>query len=200
MAMLWASHRLRSGTTGSKMTAHRWIASHAPAGLQHAEMTMSTHHRVNYHQRVLQGCPPSPTWCCAAQETGVVVNRQVAPQSWQCSSTFLALDSDFFGEKPDSCGSLGSFLSWYDSLRLLVVPKTQETIERKAISDKRGHNSNDSRAKHHSERGFLGMSPTMAVPLGKVCEVPKRMFWGLLGFQRSKYVGFCFPSKGRILF
>jgi hypothetical protein len=86
----------------------------------------------NNHQRVLQGWPPSPTWCCAAQETGVVVNRQLAPPSQQWSSTFLALDSDFFGKKPDSCGSSGSLVSWYGSLRLLAVPQTHEVIERKS--------------------------------------------------------------------
>jgi hypothetical protein len=37
-----------------------------------------------------------------------MVNRQLAPPSRQCSSTFLALDSDFFGEKLDSCDSSGS--------------------------------------------------------------------------------------------
>ena len=47
----------------------------------------------------------------------------------QCFSTFLALDLDIFGEKPDSCGSPGSLLS----LRLLPVPQTQEAIE---MSDK----------------------------------------------------------------
>ena len=51
------------------------------------------------HQRVLQVCPLSPTWCCMAQETRVVVNRQLAPPSRQCSSTFLAHYSDFSGEK-----------------------------------------------------------------------------------------------------
>ena len=55
--------------------------------------TTSTHHRV---KQSLQGCPPSPTWCCVAQETVVVVNRQLAPPSRQCSSTFLAVESDFF--------------------------------------------------------------------------------------------------------
>jgi hypothetical protein len=47
---------------------------------------------------VLQGCPPLPLWCCAAQETGIVANRQLVPLSRQCSSTFLTLDSDFFGK------------------------------------------------------------------------------------------------------
>ena len=42
-------------------------------------------------------------------------------------------------------------------------------------SDKRGHGSNDSRAKLHSERGFFGMLPTMASPLGEVCGVPREL-------------------------
>ena len=74
------------------------------------------------HQRVLQGCPREAMWCSAAQETGVVVNRQLAPPSRKCSSTFLALDSDFFRQKPDSCISSDYILSWYESLRLLAVP------------------------------------------------------------------------------
>ena len=62
-----------------------------------------------------------------------------------------------------------------DSLRLLAVPQTQEAIERKVISDKRGHyDCNNSQAKHHSEIGFLGIFPTMAAPLGEVCGVPRR--------------------------
>ena len=51
----------------------------------------------------------------------------------------------------------------------MAVPQTLEAIGRQAIADKRGHyDCNDSRAKHHSERGFLGMFPTMAVLLGCV--------------------------------
>ena len=37
----WTSYRLRSGTTGLKMAAHRWIVSHALTGLQQAKMTRS---------------------------------------------------------------------------------------------------------------------------------------------------------------
>jgi hypothetical protein len=93
------------------------------------------------------------------------------------SSTFLSLDSDFFGKKPDSCASTGFLLSWYGPLWLLAVPQNQEAIERNAISDKRGHyGSNDSPAKLHSERGFFGMLPTMAAPLGEVCGVPREYF------------------------
>lgn len=145
----------------------------------------------NNNQRILQGCPPSPTWCCAAQETGVVVNRKLASPSRQCSGTFLALDPDIFGEKPNSCGKTGSLLSWHGPLRLLAVPQTQEAIERNTIWDKREHyGSNDGRAKHHSERSFLGMLPTMAAPLGEVCGVPRRVLWGWLGFQCSRYASF----------
>ena len=42
----------------------------------------------NNLQRVLEGCPLLPIWCCTVQETRVVVNRELAPPSWQCSSTF----------------------------------------------------------------------------------------------------------------
>jgi hypothetical protein len=33
--------QINSGITGLKMTAHRWIASHAPADFQQEEMTRS---------------------------------------------------------------------------------------------------------------------------------------------------------------
>ena len=68
----------------------------------------------NNHQTVLKGCPPSPTWCCTAQEAGVVVNRQLAPPSRHSSSTFLELDSDFFLLQETRLGSSGS-------LRLLTL-------------------------------------------------------------------------------
>ena len=43
-----------------------------------------------------------------------------------------------------------------NSLQLMDVPQTQEAIERKAISDKRGrYDCNDSQAQHHSKRGLL---------------------------------------------
>ena len=107
------------------------------------------------YQRVLQGCPPSLMWCRVTQETGIVVNRHLEPQSRQCSSTFLVLDSDFFDENPDLCGSPGSLLSWYGSLRLLVVPQTQEALEWKAISDKRGlYDYNDSQANTIEKKDF----------------------------------------------
>ena len=82
----------------------------------------------NNNQTVLLGCPPSPTWCCAVQETGVVVNRKLAPPSRQCFSTSLSLDSDFFRRKINSCGLPGSLLSWFGSLRLLAVPQTQSNF------------------------------------------------------------------------
>jgi hypothetical protein len=41
MMMLWASHRLGSGTTSLKMAKHQWIASHTPPVLQQAEMSRS---------------------------------------------------------------------------------------------------------------------------------------------------------------
>ena len=103
-----------------------------------------------------------------------------------------------FAKKPDSCGSPGSLLSWYGSLRLLAVPQTQEAIERKAISDKRGHyDCNDSRAKHHSEIGFLGMFPTLQ---GEVFGVPSRLLWGWLGFQHYRYVCFSFTARRSDIF
>ena len=39
--MPWASHKLRSGTTDSKMAAHRWRAMLIAVGPQQAEMTCS---------------------------------------------------------------------------------------------------------------------------------------------------------------
>ena len=98
------------------------------------------------HQRVLQGCPLPPTWCCAVQETGVAVNRRLAPPTRQCSSTFLALDSDFFGKKRDF---------W-------LFPKLKGPLKGKRFQTRGHYDCNDSQAKHHSERGFLGMFPTMA--------------------------------------
>ena len=41
VTMLWASHRLRSGTTGLKTAAQWWRVSHAPVGHQHAKMIRS---------------------------------------------------------------------------------------------------------------------------------------------------------------
>ena len=67
----------------------------------------SMHHRVKKSPKSTTGHPLSPMWCHVLQETGVVVNRQLAPPSRKCSSTFLALYSDFFGEKLDSCGLPG---------------------------------------------------------------------------------------------
>ena len=56
------------------------------------------------------------------------------------------------------------------SFETIIYPLKQEAIERKVISDKGGHYDwKDSQSKHLSERGFLGMSPTMAAQLGEVC-------------------------------
>jgi hypothetical protein len=41
VTMAWASHKLRSGTTNSKMTARRWRASLVLVGPQQAQMTSS---------------------------------------------------------------------------------------------------------------------------------------------------------------
>ncbi|UYV81941.1 hypothetical protein LAZ67_21000206 [Cordylochernes scorpioides] len=48
---------------------------------------------------------------CQKKENRVMVNRQLALPSQQCSSTFLALTNFLFDENPDSCGSPGSLLS-----------------------------------------------------------------------------------------
>ena len=64
-------------------------------------------------QTILQGCPPSPMWCYAAQGTRVVVNGQLASPLQQCSSMFLALDSDFFWWKIR--------LLWFARLLILLI-------------------------------------------------------------------------------
>ena len=56
-----------------------------------------------------------PMRCCTAQETGVVVNRQLALPSRQCSSTFLALHSDFI-------------LAKNQTLRVIEFPALQECL------------------------------------------------------------------------
>ena len=74
--------------------------------------TTSTHHRVNQSPKSATGMSSSPTWYCAAQKTGVVVNRQLVPPSRQHTSTFHALDSDFL-VKNQTLGWLGFQRSWY---------------------------------------------------------------------------------------
>ena len=49
------------------------------------------------------------------------------------TAKFLALDSDFSGEKPDYCGFPGSLLSWYGSLWLLVAPKFKRSLSPRNI-------------------------------------------------------------------
>ena len=57
---------------------------------------------------------------CGARDRSC--GQQAISASFTIFSTFFALDSEFFlGEKLDSCGSPGSLLSWYGSLRHLAV-------------------------------------------------------------------------------
>ena len=67
------------------------------------------------------------------------------------------------------------------------------------ISDKRGHyGSTDSRNKLHSKRGFFGMLPTIAEPLGEECGVPRELHWGgdKVSNAPSKPVSFSRPKVG----
>ena len=165
-----------------------WLLSLTPA----IWYTTNTHHRVKKSPKSTTEMSSVAYVICAVQETRVVVNRQLAPPSQQCSSAFHPFDSNFFGKK--------TRLLWFSRLltlliwlwQLLVVPQTQEAIERKAISDKGGHyDCNNNQAKHHSERCFLRMFPIMVALLGEVCGVSSTP--GMPAF-------FFFLPKGRILF
>ena len=124
----------------------------------------------NNHQRVLQGCPLSPKWCCAVKETRVVINRQLAPPSWQCSSTFLALDSEFlFWQKI-------SLLSFSRLFTLLIwLPATSDCSPN---------------PKDHWKKSDFRQEMTLWLKWQsswEKCGVPRRLLWGRLGFQRSRY-------------
>jgi hypothetical protein len=61
-------------------------------------------------------------------------------------------------------------------MQLIAGSQTQEAIEKKVSLDKSEHYDwNDNQFKHHSDRGFLRMFPTMATPLGEVYGVPRRL-------------------------
>ena len=97
--MYFNEARLNEATLN--LHTHAWIFSRLSIasvdGKEHlSEVVFSDSSRIFivHHEYAPQKCPPSPTWCCVAQETRVVVNRQLAPSSWQCSSTFLR----FFGK------------------------------------------------------------------------------------------------------
>ena len=145
-----------------------------------------THHRVKQSAKSTTGMSSiAYVMLCGARDRSCgqqIIGASITTMLQHIPRTWFR----FFGEKPDSCDFPGSLLAWYGSLWLLVVPQTQEAIERKAISDKR--------AKHHSERGFLGMFPTMAALVGEVCGIPRSLLWGWLGFQHFKYVCFFFPT------
>lgn len=101
------------------------------------------------------------------------------PSSWECSSRFLAHVQTFLGKNQDGYASAGSLRSWYGPLFLLVVPQTQEAIERKRISHEREHYGSNYRwAKFHTKTGNFGMLPTMAAQLEEVCEIPTELLWG----------------------
>ena len=81
----------------------------------------------NINQRILPESPSSPSWCCAGQETGPVGSRNMTAASWQCTSSFLATDTNFLDQTQRSCGSTGSLLSRHGPLWFFTVPhmKTQ---------------------------------------------------------------------------
>ena len=63
----------------------------------------------------------------------------VATASWQCTSLFLATNSNFLGQTQHSCGSTGSLLSWHGSLQFLAVPPPENAAERDSIWVMRRH-------------------------------------------------------------
>ena len=127
--------------------------------------------------------------------------RNVATASWQCTSLFLATNSNFLGQTQHSCGSTGSLLSWHGSLRFLAVPPPENAAERDSICVMRRHyTEHDGQAVLHSQRGIPEMLRKMAEPLGEACSVTRRLLRRGLGLQTSRRVNIFFPAKGRILF
>jgi hypothetical protein len=127
-----------------------------------------------------------------------VVNRQLVPPSRQCSSTFLALDWNFFLAKNQTPVVLRL-------LTLLIsLPATsncsQNSRDHWKESDFRQERTlwlQRQPRKHHSERCFLRMFPTLAAPLGDVCEFSRRLLSGWIHFQPSRYACLFLPPSWR---
>ena len=85
----------------------------------------------NNHQTVIQGYSPSPTRCCAAHETGVLV--KMAPSSRQCSSTFLALYLDFFAKNQTSVVRQATYSPDMAPCDFWLFPKHKRSLKGKRM-------------------------------------------------------------------
>jgi hypothetical protein len=127
--------------------------------------------------------------------------RNVAAASWQRTRAFLANDSHFLGQTPQSCDSTGSLLSRDSSLRFSAVPPPENAAERYSIWVMRQYyTEHDGEAVLHSQRGIPEMLRTMKELLWEVCSVTRRLLQSWLGLQVSKRINVFFPATGRIFF
>jgi hypothetical protein len=94
--------------------------------------TTSTHYRVKQSPKSTTGMSSVAYVMLRGARDRSCGQQQLVPPSRQCSSSFLALDSHFFGGNPDPCGSPGSLFSWHGSLQLLGVPKLKRILKGKS--------------------------------------------------------------------
>ena len=173
--MIWASRKLRPAKCAA-MSKWCWLLSLTPA----VWYTMSMFHTVKQS-------PKSTT------RMSSVAYIMLCGATRQCFSIFPTLHS----ENQTSVVHQAP----YSPYNFWWVPKLKRLLKGKQFQTKGHYDCFDSRAKHHPRRSFLKMFPIMGALLGKVCDVPRRLLWGWLGFQRSRYACFFFPlPEVRILF
>ena len=153
-------HRLRSDTTGLKVAAHYWIASQTPAGLQPAKMTRSSPTWTLWwcgtivwllQKRCTSGLFSTfhSDWRFNHEESGITMKRVVAKFMLKLlMMEQKQLHVDVSQNMLDTTNSDPGFMK-------TII--TEEAIERKAISDKRGHYNLQWKSDKNTKHSFTQM-------------------------------------------
>ena len=144
--MPWASHKLKCGTTDSKMAAFRWIATFVPVGSQKpnwrahwpsADFGLAG---PSCHRPRTCGRGGDKHWFATFHFDRRFGHAEIVREIHdKAPDKFLATDSNFFGQTQHSCGSTGFLLSRHGSLRFLAVPPPEDASERDSIWVTRRH-------------------------------------------------------------
>ena len=113
----------------------------------------------------------------AIDETATVMgNWWLAASSWQCTHSFIMSHAEFFGKTSNHLGNSVPLQPRCGAIWILGFSKTKITFERKEISDHQWDSGKYDEA-GSSNKGFCRVFSIVEEMLGKLCDVPRHLFW-----------------------
>ena len=110
------------------------------------------------------------------QKASALGNWWLAASSQQHAHSCITSCAEFFGKISNHSGDSAPLQCRFGALQLLFFPQTKITFERKEISDHQWDSGKYDEA-GSSNKGFCRVFSIVEEMLGKLCDVPRHLFW-----------------------